>query len=51
MVTVTYDVAVLDPGGSPIAGLRVEDFEALVAGEPVAITRVSAAQGRPLDSF
>ena len=43
MVTVTYDVAVLDPGGSPIAGLRVEDFEALVAGEPVAITRASTA--------
>ncbi len=44
MITVTYDVAVLDPNGSPISGLRVEDFEALVAGEPVAITRVSAAQ-------
>jgi hypothetical protein len=43
MVTVTYDVAVLDPSGSPISGLRGEDFEALVAGEPVAITRVSTA--------
>ena len=41
--TVTCDVAVLDPAGSPISGLRVEDFEVVVAGEPVAIARASTA--------
>ena len=43
MTTVTSDVAVLDAAGARIAGLRAEDFEAIVAGDPVAISRVSTA--------
>jgi hypothetical protein len=38
---ITCDVAVLDPAGSPIPDLRAGDFEALVDGDPVTITRVS----------
>lgn len=43
MTTVTSDVAVLDAAGVRIAGLRAEDFEAVVGGEPAAISRVSTA--------
>jgi len=43
MRTVTCDVAVLDPAGSPIPGLRADDFQVLVASEPLAIARMSTA--------
>ena len=43
MTTTSCDVAVLDAGGAPISGLRIEDFETLVGGEPAPVTRVSAA--------
>ena len=41
MTTVICDVAVLDAAGSPIPGLRLDDFEILVGSESVAITRLS----------
>lgn len=46
MTTVTCDVAVLDAAGSPIQGLRADDFEILVAGDPASIVRVSTTPAR-----